>query len=206
MANSVPKKSGVGAGAAVLLILGVIFGHEGGFVDDANDPGGATRYGITEAVARANGYEGAMSVLPLETAKDILISQYIKKPGFMPLIEIDPALAHEVIDSGVNAGPRRPSCWFQEGLNAFNNRGEIYPDVKVDCDIGPATIGAYRILRSKRGPLACELMMKYLDGKQLDHYASLGRNNSKFETFMVGWVRTRIGNVKFEKCYSGEAV
>ena len=35
-----------------------LLGHEGGFVDHPKDPGGSTRYGITQRVARANGYEG----------------------------------------------------------------------------------------------------------------------------------------------------
>ena len=32
--------------------------HEGGFSNHPDDPGGATMYGVTEAVARANGYTG----------------------------------------------------------------------------------------------------------------------------------------------------
>ena len=122
------KKAAGGTAAtagAVALILAAVFGVEGGFVDDANDPGGATRFGITEAVARDYGYKGAMAQLPKSLAVEILQVQYVEKPGFMPLVAIDPALAHEVIDSGVNAGTRRPSCWFQEGLNAYNNRGSI---------------------------------------------------------------------------------
>ena len=42
-----------------------LIGHEGGFVDHPSDPGGATRYGITERVARANGYTGSMREFPL---------------------------------------------------------------------------------------------------------------------------------------------
>ena len=33
-----------------------LLGHEGGFVDHPKDPGGSTRYGITQRVARANGH------------------------------------------------------------------------------------------------------------------------------------------------------
>ena len=31
--------------------------HEGGYSNHATDPGGATNHGVTQAVARANGYE-----------------------------------------------------------------------------------------------------------------------------------------------------
>lgn len=48
-----------------------LLGHEGGFVDHPKDPGGSTRYGITQRVARANGYEGDMRNFPLAEAKRI---------------------------------------------------------------------------------------------------------------------------------------
>lgn len=205
MATNRPRKSAAAAGGALALILATIFGHEGGFVDHADDPGGATNYGCTEAVVRDAGITTPMSQLTQEQCQGILVERFIDGPGFAPLIEIDPALAHEVIDSGVNAGTRRPSCWLQEGLNAFNYKGRHYPDIQVDCAIGPQTIGAYRALRARRGPLACELMVKYLDGQQAAHYARLTRSD-RFESFAVGWFRTRIGNVDVQACYTGEAL
>ena len=45
------------------LIDGLI-AREGGFVDHPADRGGATNWGITDAVARAHGYTGPMALLP----------------------------------------------------------------------------------------------------------------------------------------------
>ncbi|ENV93784.1 hypothetical protein F937_03185 [Acinetobacter calcoaceticus ANC 3680] len=45
--------------------------REGGYVNNPADRGGATKYGIIEAVARANGFKGNMKDFPLETAKAI---------------------------------------------------------------------------------------------------------------------------------------
>jgi lysozyme family protein len=49
---------------------------EGGYSDDPRDPGGKTKFGITEAVARAHGYIGAMQALPLDVAGEIYRASY----------------------------------------------------------------------------------------------------------------------------------
>ena len=45
---------------------------EGDFVHDPDDQGNETRFGITVATARRNGYMGDMRELPIEKAKEIL--------------------------------------------------------------------------------------------------------------------------------------
>jgi len=37
---------------------------EGGYVNDPADLGGSTKYGVTEAVARTNGFKGIMKDFP----------------------------------------------------------------------------------------------------------------------------------------------
>ena len=175
------------------IISGIVT-REGGFVDHPSDPGGATNWGITERVARANGYAGPMRTLPKATAIDIYRREYVEKPGFLPIAEIDPLLAEELIDSGVNAGQRRAAVWFQQALNILNRRARDYADVAEDGAIGPATIAAFRALRRLRGETtARRLLLKALNGLQFRHYFELAEGGTKFEDFMVGWVDHRIG-------------
>jgi len=197
------QKSGVAVGT-VGLILAAIFGVEGFHSNDPNDPGGATTFGCTEAVARADGYTGPMIQLSKARCADILRRQFIEKPGYMPIVEREPVLAFEIIDTGVNAGTGRSSPWFQESLNLFSRGGRDYPKITADGKVGPATIAAFDNLRRARGPKkACELMVKSADAYQAAHYQKLCKGSYALSSFCVGWFDHRIGNAPIENCGSG---
>lgn len=187
---------GVGIGGVAALIIAAVMNIEGGYVNDPKDPGGETNHGITVAVARQNGYKGSMKDLPIELAQQIYYQDYIVKPGFTPMVEIQPAVAEKLIDAGVNTGTTRPSRWFQSSLNTLSRGGTDYPQINVDGKVGPATIGAYQSLERKRGAVkACELTIKLLDAQQATYYTSLN-----MPTYQVGWLDNRIGNVPLSKC------
>lgn len=173
-----------------------ILKREGGYVNHPSDPGGSTNYGITQAVARANGYTGDMRKLPIETARTIYRRQYVEKPGFLGIAEIDPLVAEEVIDSGVNAGQKRAALWFQQALNVLNRRGQDYADIAADGIVGKGTLAAFQALRRKRGEVkARQLMLKALNGLQFMHYFNLADGGTKFEDFFAGWLDSRIGAI-----------
>lgn len=184
-----------------IAIIASVFAIEGGFIDHPSDPGGATKNGVTEKVARTHGYKGPMQDLPQELSAKIYHVDYIQKPGFEPLIELSRLVAEEVIDSGVNAGPAQPSRWLQTALNSLNRRGTDYANIVVDGKVGPGTLAAYRNLQRKRGAgPACEMVVKLLDAQQAAHYLRLASSDSAFEDFMPGWTINRIGNVDFREC------
>lgn len=197
---TVAKKIG-GLSAAVIAIIGAITAVEGGFTNNPRDPGGATNHGITEKVARANGYTGSMRDLSKDQATQIYASDYIAKPGFDRIIAISPPVGEELADSGVNAGTARAGKWFQSALNSLNRQHADYPDVPVDGQIGPASEAAYRGLVKVRGAkLACQLTIKLMDAQQGVYYMSIATTNPNFEGFMPGWVNARIGNVSLSRC------
>lgn len=176
------------------IIDGVI-AVEGGYVDHPDDPGGATKYGITEAVARANGYSGHMRDLPRSTAFQIYLTRYVVAPNFDDVAAVDERVGEELIDTGVNAGQKRAGEWFQEALNGLNNRGRDYGNISVDGAVGPNTINAFRAFKRRRGASATLIMLRALDALQGAHYMRLARDDSKFESFLNGWLLHRIGNV-----------
>lgn len=202
--NKQVAAKGGAVGAVVAAILGVVFTMEGGYVNNPKDPGGETNHGITKAVAVSHkqtlatqyGWDGSMKGLTKEMAADIYIDDYIVKPGFLEFTAISPAVAHKLVDAGVNTGTARPSRWLQESLNSLSRDGKDYPKIQVDGKVGAGTINAYKSLQQKRGKVAaCKVMIKMLDGKQLTHYISLNMPD-----FTYGWITNRIGNVPLEKC------
>src|SRR3546814_15468233 len=77
----------------------------GGFVDHPADRGGPTNWGITSAVARGEGFMGAMAALPQSLARSIYRRRYWETPGFHRVAEIAAVVAEELFDTGVNMGP-----------------------------------------------------------------------------------------------------
>lgn len=188
---------GVIGGGLLASILAAVFAVEGGYVNDPSDPGGETNWGITERVARSHGYTGPMENLSQEQAAEIYYLSYIAGPGYDKLIHIQPALAHKLIDAGVNVGPKRATKWFQQALNSLNRGGKDFPNIRVDGVMGPSTLSAYQSLERVRGKVkACEMVLKILDALQTNHYISL----TNLKQFTVGWVDHRIGNVSIEQC------
>src|SRR5689334_2420943 len=61
-------------------LVEALIDREGGYADHPADRGGPTCFGITEAVARAQGYRGAMRGLPREEAAAIYRRLYWLRP------------------------------------------------------------------------------------------------------------------------------
>ncbi len=205
MSEAAPRSPAKGLLAmAIAAIISVVVVVEGPYVDNKKDPGGKTKYGITEKTARADGYQGDMRDLTRDQAKSIYARNYALKPGYDKIVLRSKALGEEVIDTGVNLGPPRASCFVQTALNSLNRQQKDYGDVSVDCAVGPATLAAFDALAKKRGNRkACELVLKLVEAQQGAHYLSLAKGNSKFEEFMVGWADHRLGNVPLARCAEG---
>ena len=76
---------------AALQIIEPTIAIEGGHVNHPSDPGGETNMGITKKVAVEHGYTGPMKTLPRPIAVSIYYQSYLVKPGYEPLIALDPA-------------------------------------------------------------------------------------------------------------------
>jgi len=167
--------------------------REGDYVNHPADRGGATRWGITEAVARQNGYDGAMRHLPRSKAEAIYRAIYWTKPAFDQVATLAPRLAIELLDSGVNMGPAVASGFLQRALNALNRNGRDFSDLVVDRQIGPRTLGALDAFLRARSTQGEEVLRKAVDALQGAHYIQLAEARPSQEAFAYGWIANRIG-------------
>ena len=167
--------------------------REGGYVNDPKDPGGATKYGITEAVARANGYKGAMQDLPLATAQTIYKLQYWIQPRFDRVNNVSPAVAVELLDTGVNCGVPFTKPLLQRALNLMNNDGTLFPDLETDGVYGEKTIKALTVHLNGRGKAGEKELVKVLNILQGARYIELCERNKTLEKYFYGWIANRVG-------------
>lgn len=165
---------------------------EGGYVNDPNDPGGETNWGITVQVARQNGYVGSMKDMPQSTARLIYRNEYVVKPGFDKVAQLSPEIALELIDTGVNMGVPVASHFFQRCLNAFNLQGAIYSDLVVDGRIGNASLSALKQYLAYRKGDAVPVMLKALNCLQGFRYIEIVEGRPKSEDFVFGWFKNRV--------------
>ncbi|EIV3811507.1 TPA: glycoside hydrolase family 108 protein [Klebsiella oxytoca] len=173
-------------------IFNSILGKEGGYVNNPNDKGGPTNWGITQAVARAHGYSGDMRDLTRQQALDILAADYWYGPRFDQVATVSPSIAAELCDTGVNMGPSVQVKWFQRWLNVFNNQQKLYPDLIADGLIGPRSINALKSYLNTRGKEGEEVLLRALNCSQGHRYLELAEQRPANESFVYGWVKERV--------------
>lgn len=148
----------------------VLIGHEGGYANHPDDPGGETMWGVTARVARKDGYCGDMRDLPRDRAKAIYRRMYWDA---VRADELPPAVRFDVFDGAVNSGPGRSVEWLQQACGTA-----------TDGQLGPKTLAAAHASD-------CGLAARY-NGHRLQFMTDLGTWGS----FGKGWARRIAGNLR----------
>ena len=142
---------------------------EGGYVDDPDDPGGETKYGIT-----ARDHPGLdIKNLTREQAIAIYKRDFWGKYG---LARLPDPIAQKVFDMAVNMGPTAAFRCLQRALNACGQQ------VLVDGILGPKTVEATG--RAPSGWLMAQLRLE-----AVRHYLALTDQEPKRLKFLRGWIR-----------------
>ncbi len=168
MTNTEKLASSPPAGDRFARAIERVLEHEGGDADDPRDPGGKTRWGISQR---------AYPFLDLSTlTREAAIALY-RRDAWTPIRgdALPEAIAFQVLDAAVNHGVLRAVGWLQQVLG-----------VRVDGVVGPLT----RAAASEADPVA--LILAY-NAARLDFYVRL----RTFPTFGRGWTRRIAANLRF---------
>lgn len=158
---------------------------EGGFVDHPADPGGATKYGITQKTL--SDWTGERVTkddvrnLKWETAKEIYREKYWKK---VRGDELPPALAILTMDVAVNSGVRAAVKNLQRAAN------ELGGNLVEDGLIGPNTLRAVGNLTGTQ--TALESFIDEYVVKRGIFYSML----DTFGVFGLGWARRLVSTAR----------
>ena len=173
-------------------LIDELIAREGGYVARAADKGGPTRYGITQATARAHGFAGDMAKLPRATAAAIYRADYWTGPRLDAVAALAPKVAAEAFDTGANMGPATAAGFLRRALNALNRNGADYRDVAARGAVDDAVLAALKAFLRVRGPAGEAVLVKALDTLQGERYLALAETRPADEAFLYGWLANRV--------------
>lgn len=137
--------------------------HEGGFVDNADDKGGATNMGITQR---------DLPDVDIKTISIGRVIQYYQSKFWNPLynqIE-DQSIANKIFDLGVLFG-----------VGTVVSLVQFILKIRVDDSFGPQTLAAVNQMDSAS-------LLVSLKTALVSHAVSIGASNQKQRQFVSGWI------------------
>lgn len=149
-----------------------LIGHEGGYVNHPDDPGGETNWGITKRTALEAGYTGEMRDLTRDQAKEIYRVAYWDRAR---CDEYDGAIAFQLFDAAVNHGIGNAIRFLQRAVR-----------VADDGVMGPITMAAIE------STSVTDVLMRF-NAARLRFYTNL----SKWPSFGKGWARRTADNLNY---------
>lgn len=152
-------------------------GIEGKYVNDSNDRGGETKFGISK---RSYPHIDIKN-LTLEDAKEIYYRDFWDTPK-MRLSAFSPKVSLELFDTGVNMGTSRARKMLQTALNLLNRVESRFDDLKVDGWIGEKTMIGVSLTNEIE-------LLKVLNGLQFMRYYKIVKHDHTQERFFGGWVK-----------------
>lgn len=149
-----------------------ILKEEGGFVNDPDDLGKATNFGITQkTLSQWRGCEVSVEDvqnLSIDEAREIYKERYITKPNYHKIESVK--LFNLVVDTAVNMGVSRASKWLQEAAK-----------VNVDGIVGNKTIAT---VNKNSGAI-----FRIFFAERMKFYGEIITSNPSQAKFAKGWLK-----------------
>ena len=158
-----------------------ILHHEGGFVNDPADPGGATNFGVTiHTYSKWLGRKATVDEvrnMDKSTAIEIYKAGYYYNPRIHTL---DDSVQPLVFDMAINHGPRNAVRMLQRTVNLAG-----FGPISVDGVIGPGSRGAVKKAASAMG----NYLVNALVEERIKFYNRIVERRPASKKFLRGWLR-----------------
>ena len=160
---------------------------EGGYCNHPNDPGGATKYGVSLRWLKSlpiidadiNG-DGAVTIEDVKALTTEQAAELFRRKFWLPYHcdELPAKTATVYYDTIVNTGPAQAARIMQRGYNA------VHPEtpLKVDGIAGVLTRGSMKAMQDNP-----QYLTECINAREL-FYKQLVAGNSKFKPFLKGWL------------------
>lgn len=146
---------------------------EGGYVNDPDDPGGPTNWGISLRWLRQQ-YDEDVEQLTYQQARNLYRKHFWN--GYYEYLP--QPLATKLFDLGVNMGPSKAVSMFQKLVNA-----------DIDGVYGPRTHKDYTTARRTLGPEVDDYLLEQLENLAARYYYSLTQSKPTLKRYLNGWLR-----------------
>lgn len=163
----------------------VILRHEGGWVNDPDDLGGETNYGISTLIIKREGITaeelgissfrpGALKGMTVDAAKAVYKKIYWDRYKYGEVT--DDTVATKIFDAAVNCGPYWGHLLAQKAANACGQK------LEEDGKFGPLT---------RAGINACnpEQWLKEMASAMAGHYQDITVKRPRNRKFLKNWLK-----------------
>ena len=154
-----------------------VINNEGGYVFDRNDPGGATKYGISQKAYPSFN----IKELRREDAIKIYYCDYWLKGKFEQIP--DENVATQLFDLSVNLGIRATTIVLQRALRS------VGINVVEDGLLGSQTLSAtFFCCNSERTENRAKMLLAALKSEAAGYYRTIAAKNPSQQKFLNGWL------------------
>ncbi|MBF0590251.1 MAG: hypothetical protein HQL53_14110 [Magnetococcales bacterium] len=167
--------------------ISIVLQHEGGYVNDPVDPGGATNYGVSLRFLRATGdldlgdVDGDGDIdaddirqMNRDQAIAIYRSEFWDRGGYEHIRHQN--VANKLFDAAVNMGPKQAHKLVQRALWSVGRR------VVVDGQLGPRTLAAIQDANGAH-------LLAALRSEMAGFYRELIARRPQLKKYRKGWER-----------------
>lgn len=170
--------------------IAVVLKHEGGYVNNPNDSGGETKYGVSLRflqglsldvgdINRDGRIDGAdIRNMNLEDAKSIYKAEWWNPRKYDRINDV--TIATKVFDFAINMGWKQAHKLLQRAINRVTGRKVL----EVDGILGNVS---FSTINSFTTPRQQQQLINAFSDTAWDYYQLLIRNNPKLAVFRNGW-------------------